>query len=77
MILRRRCVYVYVATTRPQKEQSVIVDSIESIEDFYSPLNAYTLLEDESYTGWLLHTYAHQAQKKKKKKKPSCITFIF
>lgn len=48
----------YVATTRPQKEL-VIVDSIESIEDFYSPLNAYTLLEDESYTGWLLHTYAN------------------
>lgn len=50
----------YVATTRPQKEL-VIVDSIESIEDFYSPLNAYTLLEDESYTGWLLHTYAHMS----------------
>ena len=48
----------YVATTRPQKEL-VIVDTIESIEDFYSPLNAYTLLEDESYTGWLLHTYAN------------------
>ena len=32
----------YVATTRPQKEL-VIVDTIESIEDFYSPLNAYTL----------------------------------
>ena len=44
----------YVATTRPQKELV-----IESIEDFYSPLNAYTLLEDESYTGWLLHTYAN------------------
>ena len=29
----------YVATTRPQKEL-VIVDTIESIEDFYSPLNA-------------------------------------
>lgn len=50
----------YVATTRPQKEL-VIVDTIESIEDFYSPLNAYTLLEDESYTGWLLHTYAHMS----------------
>ena len=48
----------YVATTRPQKEL-IIVDTIESIEDFYSPLNAYTLLEDESYTGWLLHTYAN------------------
>jgi ATP-dependent helicase/nuclease subunit A len=48
----------YVATTRPQKEL-VIVDTIESIKDFYSPLNAYTLLEDESYTGWLLHTYAN------------------
>lgn len=48
----------YVATTRPQKEL-VIVDTIESIEDFYSPLNAYTLLEDESYTGWILHTYAN------------------
>lgn len=48
----------YVATTRPQKEL-VIVDTIESIEDFYSPLNAHTLLEDESYTGWLLHTYAN------------------
>lgn len=48
----------YVATTRPQKEL-VIVDTTESIEDFYSPLNAYTLLEDESYTGWLLHTYAN------------------
>ena len=48
----------YVATTRPQKEL-VIVDTVESIEDFYSPLNAYTLLEDESYTGWLLHTYAN------------------
>ena len=48
----------YVATTRPQKEL-VIVDTIESLEDFYSPLNAYTLLEDESYTGWLLHTYAN------------------
>lgn len=50
----------YVATTRPQKEL-VIVDTIESIEDFYSPLNAYTLLEDESYTGWLLHTYANMS----------------
>lgn len=50
----------YVATTRPQKEL-VIVDTIESIEDFYSPLNAYTLLENESYTGWLLHTYAHMS----------------
>ena len=50
----------YVATTRPQKEL-VIVDTIESIEDFYSPLNAYTLLEDESYTGWLLHTYANSS----------------
>ena len=49
----------YVATTRPQKEL-VIVDTIENIENFYSPLNAYTLLEDESYTGWLLHTYANQ-----------------
>lgn len=50
----------YVATTRPQREL-VIVDTIESIEDFYSPLNAYTLLEDESYTGWLLHTYANMS----------------
>ena len=50
----------YVATTRPQKEL-VIVDTIESIEDFYSTLNAYTLLEDESYTGWLLHTYANSS----------------
>lgn len=50
----------YVATTRSQKEL-VIVDTIESIEDFYSPLNAYTLLEDESYTGWLLHTYANMS----------------
>ena len=41
------------------KKELVIVDTIESIEDFYSPLNAYTLLEDESYTGWLLHTYAN------------------
>ena len=49
----------YVATTRPQKEL-VIVDTIQRLEDFYSPLNAYTLLEDESYTGWLLHTYANQ-----------------
>ena len=49
----------YVATTRPQKEL-VIVDTIQSLEDFYSPLNVYTLLEDESYTGWLLHTYANQ-----------------
>lgn len=48
----------YVATTRPQKEL-IIVDTIESLEDFYSPLNAYTLLEKESYTGWLLHTYAN------------------
>ena len=50
----------YVATTRPQKEL-IIVDAIENIEDFYSPLNAYTLLEGESYTGWLLHTYANQS----------------
>ena len=49
----------YVATTRPQKEL-VIVDTIQRLEDFYSPLNVYTLLEDESYTGWLLHTYANQ-----------------
>ena len=49
----------YVATTRSQKEL-VIVDTIQRLEDFYSPLNAYTLLEDESYTGWLLHTYANQ-----------------
>ena len=48
----------YVATTRPQKEL-VIVDTIENMENFYSPLNAYTLLENESYTGWLLHTYAN------------------
>ena len=43
------------------KKELVIVDTIENIEDFYSPLNAYTLLEDESYTGWLLHTYANSS----------------
>lgn len=41
-------------------KELVIVDTIQRLEDFYSPLNAYTLLEDESYTGWLLHTYANQ-----------------
>ena len=51
----------YVATTRPQKELVIVDTTIESIEDFYSPLNAYTLLEDESYTGWLLHTYANSS----------------
>ena len=48
----------YVATTRPQKEL-VIVDTIEDLEEYSAPINAYTLLENKSYTGWLLYTYAN------------------
>ena len=48
---------LYVATTRPVKEL-VIVDYIEDMEEYYHPLNTYTILENENYTGWFLRTYA-------------------
>lgn len=49
---------LYVATTRPIKEL-VFVDAFESLEKFSTPINTYTLMENDSYTGWFLRTYLH------------------
>ena len=46
----------YVATTRAEKEL-VIVDAIKSLDTFRYPLNERALLQNQSYTSWLLHTY--------------------
>lgn len=48
----------YVATTRSEKEL-VIVDYIDELKTYEKPLNTRSLLQRTSYTGWLLHTYAH------------------
>lgn len=47
---------LYVATTRPIKEL-IFVDAIESLEAYSAPMNTYTLMENDSYTGWFLRTY--------------------
>lgn len=47
---------LYVATTRPIKEL-VFVDAIESLENYSTPINTYSLMENDSYTGWFLRTY--------------------
>lgn len=47
---------LYVATTRPIKEL-VFVDTIESLEMYSTPINTYTLMENDNYTGWFLRTY--------------------
>lgn len=46
----------YVAATRAEKEL-IIVDSIKSLDAFRYPLNERALLQNRSYTSWLLHTY--------------------
>lgn len=46
----------YVATTRAEHEL-IIVDAIKSLDLYRSPLNARSLLQNQSYTGWLLHTF--------------------
>ena len=46
----------YVATTRAEKEL-IIVDTIKSLKMFDYPLNDRALLQNRSYTSWLLHTY--------------------
>lgn len=49
----------YVATTR-SKQELVIVDYIDSLESYQFPLNTFTLMQNKSYTGWLLYTYAKE-----------------
>lgn len=51
----------YVATTRAEKEL-IFVDSINSVEDYQSPLNTNALLENKKYTSWLFHTYFNDPQ---------------
>lgn len=46
----------YVATTRAE-EELIIVDTINSLDDYRRPLDGWALLEGGSYTSWLLHTY--------------------
>ena len=46
----------YVAATRAEKEL-IIVDTIKSLDMFRYPLNERALLQNRSYTSWLLHTY--------------------
>ena len=46
----------YVATTRAEKEL-IFVDSVQSVEDYQSPLNTNALLDNNSYTSWIFHTY--------------------
>lgn len=47
---------LYVATTRAEHEL-IIVDAIKSLDLYRSPLNARAILQNQSYTGWLLHTF--------------------
>lgn len=47
---------LYVATTRAE-EELVIVDAIKSLDDYRYPLNTRALLQNQNYTGWLLHTF--------------------
>ena len=46
----------YVATTRAQQEL-IFVDHIKETTSFSGPLTSSVLLQDQSYTGWLFHTY--------------------
>ncbi len=46
----------YVATTRAQKEL-IFVDTIQSEEQYQSPLNTYVLSSGAGYSSWVLHTY--------------------
>ena len=46
----------YVAVTRAEKEL-IIVDSIKSLDMYRYPFNERAILQNRSYTSWLLHTY--------------------
>lgn len=46
----------YVATTRAQQEL-IFVDQIKDTKSYTGPLTSSVLLQDQSYTGWLFHTY--------------------